>query len=127
MFCWFKKNNIYEWYGIILGPINSIYEGGIFHLNIDFPTDYPFKPPKIYFITKIYHPNISDNGSICLDILKNQWSPALTITKVLLSLSSIMNDPNPYDPLSPKAAYDYLYRKNVFNKIAREYVNKYAI
>lgn len=122
-----QKDNIFEWSGIILGPINSVYEGGIYHLNIKFPVEYPFKPPKIYFVTKIYHPNISENGSICLDILKNQWSPALTITKVLLSLSSMMTDPNPHDPLSPEAASNYLYRRDEFNKIAKEYVNKYAI
>ena len=59
----------------------SPYSNGLFFLNIHFPTDYPFKPPKVSFITKIYHPNINGDGSICLDILRDQWSPALTITK----------------------------------------------
>ena len=63
---------------------DSPYAGGIFSLSIRFPQDYPFKPPKISFITQIYHPNINSNGSICsdhFDILKDQWSPALTISK----------------------------------------------
>ena len=64
-----------------MGPPDSPYSGGVFFLNITFPTDYPFKPPKVQFITKIYHPNINANGSICLDILRDQWSPALTISK----------------------------------------------
>jgi len=60
---------------------DSPYAGGVFFLSISFPTDYPFKPPKVSFTTKIYHPNINANGSICLDILRDQWSPALTISK----------------------------------------------
>ena len=63
---------------------DSPYAGGVFFLSIMFPTDYPFKPPKVSFTTKIYHPNINANGSICLDILRDQWSPALTISKGML-------------------------------------------
>ena len=94
-----------------MGPSDSPYQDGVFHLNIHFPTDYPFKPPKITFITKIYHPNINSNGVICLDILKNQWSPALTISKVLLSICSLICDPNPDDPLVPEIAN--LYKSNL--------------
>lgn len=65
-----------------MGPPESPYQGGVFFLTIHFPTDYPFKPPKVAFTTRIYHPNINSNGSICLDILRSQWSPALTISKV---------------------------------------------
>ena len=79
---------MFNWQATIMGPKESAYEGGVFFLNIAFPSDYPFKPPKLHFSTKIYHCNISSNGSICLDILKDQWSPALTICKVLLSISS---------------------------------------
>jgi ubiquitin-conjugating enzyme E2 D/E len=64
-----------------MGPGDSPYSGGVFFLAIHFPTDYPFKPPKVNFTTRIYHPNINTNGSICLDILRDQWSPALTISK----------------------------------------------
>ena len=54
-----------------MGPDESPFSGGVFFLNIHFPTDYPFKPPKVNFTTRIYHPNINSNGSICLDILKD--------------------------------------------------------
>merc|ERR1712224_372676 len=85
----------------IMGPPDSPYQGGVFFLNINFPSDYPFKPPKVHFTTKIYHCNVNSNGAICLDILKDQWSPALTISKVLLSISSLLTDCNPADPLVP--------------------------
>ncbi len=109
-----------------MGPTDSPYQGGLFKLNIVFPLDYPFKPPKITFITKIYHPNVNANGIICLDILKNQWSPALTISKVLLSISSLLTDPNPEDPLVPEIAQ--LFKSNLvkYNENARNWTNKYA-
>ncbi|KAF3828059.1 hypothetical protein GH733_001331 [Mirounga leonina] len=90
----------------VLWP-DSAYQGGVFFLTVHFPTDYPFKPPKIAFTTKIYHPNINSNGSICLDILRSQWSPALTVSKVLLSICSLLCDPNPDDPLVPDIAQIY--------------------
>ncbi|THH11422.1 hypothetical protein EW145_g666 [Phellinidium pouzarii] len=73
--------NMFSWQATIMGPGDSPYAGGVFFLDIMFPTDYPFKPPKVSFSTKIYHPNINANGSICLDILRDQWSPALTVSK----------------------------------------------
>uniref|UniRef100_A0AAY4BIW2 E2 ubiquitin-conjugating enzyme n=1 Tax=Denticeps clupeoides TaxID=299321 RepID=A0AAY4BIW2_9TELE len=73
--------DLFHWQATIMGPSDSPYQGGVFFLTIHFPTDYPFKPPKVAFTTKIYHPNINSNGSICLDILRSQWSPALTVSK----------------------------------------------
>uniref|UniRef100_A0A493SVL0 UBC core domain-containing protein n=1 Tax=Anas platyrhynchos platyrhynchos TaxID=8840 RepID=A0A493SVL0_ANAPP len=81
-----KGDNIYEWRSTILGPPGSVYEGGVFFLDITFTPEYPFKPPKVTFRTRIYHCNINSQGVICLDILKDNWSPALTISKVLLSI-----------------------------------------
>lgn len=119
-------DNIFIWKATILGPEDSPYEEGVFFLDIEFSKEYPFKPPKIYFTTKIYHPNINQNGSICLDILKDQWSPALTISKVLLSLCSLLTDPNPDDPLVPDIAKLYKNDKELFNKTAKEWTTKYA-
>lgn len=90
-----KADNLYEWVSTILGPPGSVYEGGVFFLDIHFTPEYPFKPPKVTFKTRIYHCNINSQGVICLDILKDNWSPALTISKVLLSICSLLTDCNP--------------------------------
>jgi ubiquitin-conjugating enzyme E2 D/E len=119
-------DDLFTWQATIIGPTETPYEGGMFNLVILFPTDYPFKPPKISFTTRIYHPNINSTGGICLDILKDQWSPALSITKVLLSICSLLSDPNPDDPLAPEIANIYKTNKDEFNRIAREYTVKYA-
>lgn len=107
--------DIYHWEALIIGPNDTPYEGGIFNLSIKFDDDYPFHPPKIKFITKIFHPNINSKGEICLDILKNQWSPALSITKTLLSICSLLSDPNADDPLNIEAANLYKKSKSEYN------------
>ncbi|XP_060071710.1 ubiquitin-conjugating enzyme E2 D4-like [Ylistrum balloti] len=119
-------DDIYHWQATIFGPDDTPYAGGMFFLDMRFPTDYPFKAPKIVFKTKIYHPNINSNGSICVDILRSQWSPAITVNKVLLSISSLMADPNPSDPLVPEIAKLYEHNRQEYNAIAKEWTNKYA-
>ncbi|CAO3667525.1 unnamed protein product [Rhizopus stolonifer] len=120
-------DDLFHWQATIMGPEDSPYQGGVFFLAIHFPTDYPFKPPKINFTTKIYHPNINSNGSICLDILKDQWSPALTISKVLLSVCSLLTDPNPDDPLVPELAHIYKTDRARYEATARDWTRKYAM
>lgn len=120
-------DDLYHWQASIMGPPDSPYAGGVFFLSIHFPTDYPFKPPKIAFTTKIYHPNINGNGNICLDILKDQWSPALTISKVLLSICSLLTDANPDDPLVPEIAHIYKQDRAKYEATAREWTKKYAV
>jgi len=119
-------NNIFAWSATMIGPKDSPYEDGIFLLKINFPSNYPFKPPQITFDTKIFHPNISSSGSICLDILQSNWSPALTITKTLLSISSLLTDPNPDDPLDATAGRMYKNNREEFNNKAKEYTTQYA-
>ena len=116
------NDNLFIWQASLTAPEDTPYSGGVFKLKLNFPSDYPFKPPKISFKTKIYHPN----GSICLDILKSKWSPALTISKVLLSLLSLLSDPNPDDPLVPDAATLYKENREAYNEKAREWTQLYA-
>ena len=120
-------DNLLHWKGSIIGPSESPYEGGVFHLNIHFTSDYPFKPPEVNFVTKIYHPNISHNGSICLDILQNNWCPALTVEKVLLSIISLLCEPNPYNPLVQDIAKIYMTDRSKYNAVAKEWTKKYAM
>ncbi len=119
-------DNLFEWDAMIIGPTKTPYEGGMFRLKIYFPADYPFKSPKVIFTTKIYHPNINSGGIICLDILKTQWSPALTISKVLLSICSLLNDPNPNDPLMPEIATQYMQNKPKYEEVAKQWTLQYA-
>lgn len=118
--------NMFKWVATIMGPSASPYEGGVFGLDIEFPSEYPFKPPKIRFTTKIYHCNINDKGGICLDILKDNWSPALTISKVLLSICSLLTDPNPDDPLVPEIANLLKCNRSLHDKTAKEWTQKFA-
>ena len=120
------NDNIYHWKATLIGPTESPYEGGVFILDITFPEKYPFKPPKIKFLTKIYHPNISKKGLICVDILKTNWSPALTTSKVLLSICSLLNDPNPDDPLEPDIAHEYKNNRENFINNAKSWTKIHA-
>lgn len=121
-----SDDDFYRWTATIIGPSNSPYEGGIFNLIIEFPQNYPIKPPNVKFITKIFHPNINRYGSICLDILKNEWTPALTVEKLLLSICSLLTDPNPDDPLEPSIAELYKTNRKHYMSLAQEITRKYA-
>ena len=110
-----------------MGPDDSAYSGGVFFLNIHFPADYPFKPPKVKFTTRIYHPNINANGYTPDYILKDQWRPELTIHKVLLNISALLNDANPDDPLVPEIAHIYKTDRPKYEATAREWTSKYAM
>ena len=119
-------DDIFHWQATLMGPGESPFEGGVFFLDINFPSDYPYKPPRVTFSTKIYHPNINSSGGICLDILKDQWSPALTISKVLISICSLLDDPNPDDPLVPSIAELYKRDKAEYFLKAKTYTLQFA-
>eukprot|EP01115_Flamella_aegyptia_P011472 TRINITY_DN53827_c0_g1_i1.p1 TRINITY_DN53827_c0_g1~~TRINITY_DN53827_c0_g1_i1.p1 ORF type:complete len:210 (+),score=39.46 TRINITY_DN53827_c0_g1_i1:35-664(+) len=111
----------------VYGPDGTPYEKGVFKVEIEVPTDYPFKPPKVKFVTKIYHPNVKSDGSFCTDILTTQgWSPQLKIQQVLLTIRQILEEPNLENPLEADIAQQYKTDKNTFIKTAKEWTKKYA-
>lgn len=121
-----NENDYSNWKATIIGSDDTPYKGGIFQLDINIPTHYPFKPPKVKFVTRIFHPNVNSSGEICIDILKHNWSPALTLDKLLLSICLLMQNPNPDDPLDATAATLLKTQPEEYNKKVREMVMKYA-
>lgn len=126
-----KTLHLDEWSGFIIGPKDTPYEGYKFYINMHFSKDYPMKPPSLLFKTKIYHPNISEDGHVCLNILKNppagNWSPAMNATKILLSIHNLLAEPNPSDPLNKEAGNDLLYNKIKYVEKILNYCKSYAI
>lgn len=120
------SENIFQWEGTIVGPPECPYEGGLFKLDIVCSGEYPFVPPKVNFKTRIFHPNITPDGKICLNILKDSWSPALTISTVLTSISSLLTDPNPDDPLIPAIGRLYREDREKFDQTAKAWTLEYA-
>jgi ubiquitin-conjugating enzyme E2 D/E len=119
-------NNMLHWRGKILGPINTPFEGGLFIVDIVFPTGYPFKPAKYTMLTKMFHPNISSDGEICMSILDRDWKPLLLIGKVLLAISSILDTPNMENPINHEAAQCFRENREKYNSIVRQYTSDYA-
>ena len=127
------EGNMFLLHGTITGPPDSPYEGYMWKIRMNIPQDYPFSPPTVNFVDKIFHPNISyDNGDVCISILKNNqqadsWNPILTIGSILLSIQSMFTDANPDSPLNWNAADLYRNNKEEFNKKVRTDAERYAV
>ncbi|KAJ1813293.1 ubiquitin-conjugating enzyme E2 N [Coemansia sp. RSA 2599] len=121
------ENNIRYFEVYMDGPSQSPYEGGRFKLELFLPEEYPMAPPKVRFLTKMYHPNIDKLGRICLDILKDKWSPALQIRTVLLSIQALLSAPNPDDPLANDVAEQWKTNEKLAIQTAAQWTKMYAI
>jgi len=121
------KEDLTELSGTIKGPPDTPYEGGTYQVEIKIPDTYPFNPPKVRFVTKIWHPNISSvTGAICLDILKDQWAAAMTLRTVLLSLQALLAAPEPDDPQDAVVARQYSDNYSAFKLTAQHWATAYA-
>ena len=111
----------------IEGPPDTPYEGGVFWIDVRFPQDFSLEPPKLRFLTRIYHPNIDSRGNICLDLLEGGWSPIWTIFFILVSVCSLLDDPGLKDPLVPEIAEIYCKNYDLYSQNARTYTARYAM
>ena len=127
------ENNFYKWSVVIFGPTETLYEGGFFKAILTFPQDYPNSPPQMKFTTKMWHPNIYPDGRVCISILhppgtdkfneqekaEERWRPSLGAEEILLSVISMLNDPNPDSPANIDAAVMFRNNKEAYNNKVR--------
>jgi len=100
-----EQSNLFKWIGTIVGPDGTVYEKLTFKLLLEFSNEYPYKAPNVKFITPCFHPNVDFiSGSICLDILKEKWSALYDVQSILMSIQSLLNEPNNRSPLNAQAA-----------------------
>jgi ubiquitin-conjugating enzyme E2 D/E len=121
--------NLHRWHVTLQGPASTPYSGGQFGLVVTLPPEYPFKAPAVTFATRVYHPNVTNdsNGNICIAQLKPEnWKPAGRLAAVLDAVRQLLVEPNPDDPLEARIADEYRHQRGLFEKTAREYVQRYA-
>eukprot|EP01028_Stygiella_incarcerata_P010240 TRINITY_DN51_c0_g1_i1.p1 TRINITY_DN51_c0_g1~~TRINITY_DN51_c0_g1_i1.p1 ORF type:complete len:154 (-),score=44.32 TRINITY_DN51_c0_g1_i1:168-629(-) len=111
------ETDVLLWKAQINGPENSIWEGGVFKLEMKFSEEYPDEPPKVKFLTKMFHPNIYENGDICVDMLQKGWVATYGVENILVSLQSLLTDPNTSSPANHEAA-------NLYDNDRKKYENR---
>jgi len=134
-------SNLYKWHVGIFGPPDTLYEGGYFKADMEFPTTYPFAPPKVRFLTKMWHPNIYENGEVCISILhpptedpqsgehpSERWNPTQNVRTILMSIISLLNEPNCSSPANVDASVMYRkykeHKDNEYETIIKKQVNE---
>mmetsp|Transcript_15138 Transcript_15138/g.32451 ORF Transcript_15138/g.32451 Transcript_15138/m.32451 type:complete len:154 (+) Transcript_15138:1-462(+) len=118
------EDNLMIWNATIFGPPETAWEAGVYSLRLTFSDTYPSTAPDVKFTSKVFHPNVYDNGSICLDITSGKWSPVYTIASLLTSIQSLLTDPNVSSPANSEAAKLYTNNKKEYNERVRRYAEK---
>ncbi|KAK7027875.1 Ubiquitin-conjugating enzyme E2 T [Halocaridina rubra] len=128
--CWPEGDDLTHFSAVIFGDEDTVYAGGIFKLEVEVPERYPFHPPKVRFLTKIYHPNIDLAGRVCLDLLKlppsGSWRPIDNLSSILTSIRLLMATPNPNDPLMTDIAEEYQFKRSQYEATAKEWTQQHA-
>ena len=122
-----SQKSLLEWECEIDGPVDTIWEGGTFRLAVIFPPDYPFRAPNVKFITPMYHPNVSKQGGICLDLLIDKWLPSYHTASLLISIRSFLDDPNPEHGLNNDALEVYRKDKKKYEENVKAYITQYGV
>ncbi|KAF9452256.1 ubiquitin-conjugating enzyme [Macrolepiota fuliginosa MF-IS2] len=121
-----REDNLFEWKCTIKGAPDSPYKGGTFHFTLALPSNFPFKAPTVTFTTKIYHPGINEEGSICVPVLRDDWKPTVTLASVLEIIKEKVNNPSADDPFEPEIAGILKNDKPKFMATAKDWIKKYA-
>ncbi|KAI8058473.1 ubiquitin-conjugating enzyme E2 7 [Syncephalis plumigaleata] len=132
-------DNIFEWDVLIIGPPNTLYEGGFFKARLTFPETYPIQPPKLRFLSKMWHPNVYESGEVCISILhppgddkwgyekaSERWLPVHTVETILISVISMLSSPNDESPANIEAAKEMREDNEAFKKRVRRIVRESA-
>mmetsp|Transcript_13 Transcript_13/g.48 ORF Transcript_13/g.48 Transcript_13/m.48 type:complete len:170 (+) Transcript_13:153-662(+) len=131
-------SNLFEWEIMIVGPSDTLYEGGFFRAKLEFPKTFPNEPPTMTFVTKMWHPNIYPDGKVCISILHSpgedphneqetadlRWRPVLGVESILVSVISMLSDPNESSPANIDAAVMWRDRRDEFKKQVRQTVRR---
>jgi len=120
------ESNLYHWSCVIKASADSPYKNGKFKFNIVFPETFPFKPPEVAFVTKIYHPGINEKGEICIAILRDEWKPSISISSVLSTVQEKLNNPSADDPYEPDIAAELKSNHAKFLSVAKDWTKKFA-
>ncbi|XP_074629469.1 ubiquitin-conjugating enzyme E2 G2-like isoform X2 [Acropora palmata] len=132
-----SEENFFEWEALITGPEGTPFEGGVFTTRLVFPPDYPLSPPKMRFTCDMFHPNVYPDGRVCISILHapgddpmgyessaERWSPVQSVEKILLSVVSMLAEPNDESGANVDASKMWRDNREKFNEIARDIVKK---
>mmetsp|Transcript_19281 Transcript_19281/g.58157 ORF Transcript_19281/g.58157 Transcript_19281/m.58157 type:complete len:155 (+) Transcript_19281:104-568(+) len=119
-----SDENLYVWGGTVFGPDDTAWEGGIYSMRLTFTEQYPDKPPRVRFTSEMFHPNIYPDGTLCMDLIQDNWSPIYSVCSILIAIRSLLTDPNCASPANPEAAHLYQTDKKQYSRRVRRVAEK---